>query len=108
MPASPSSRPISRAICVGWVLQGEPEVLGDDKALLTSASSQALLRRLATLEQQGAEAPVGEPALVLEDVLQPARDGRVRIHLLDGSEVVRQAPKIDATCLLWLLIVAIG
>ncbi|HAQ88780.1 MAG TPA: ATP-binding protein, partial [Pseudomonas sp.] len=53
-------------------LKKHPEVLGDDAALLTSASSQALLRRLATLEQQGAEALFGEPALALEDILQPA------------------------------------
>jgi uncharacterized protein len=84
-------------------LKQHPEVLGDDAALLTSASSQALLRRLATLEQQGAEALFGEPALALEDILQPGSDGRGRIHLLDASQLVHQAPKVYATFLLWLL-----
>lgn len=84
-------------------LKQSPEVLGDDAALLTSASSQALLRRLATLEQQGAEALFGEPSLALEDLLQPAADGRGRIHLLDASQLVHQAPKVYATFLLWLL-----
>ncbi|MCH2341096.1 MAG: DUF853 domain-containing protein [Pseudomonas sp.] len=84
-------------------LKKHPEMLGDDAALLTSASSQALLRRLATLEQQGAEALFGEPALALEDILQPASDGRGRIHLLDASQLVHQAPKVYATFLLWLL-----
>tara|TARA_Y100001949_G_scaffold166735_1_gene163681 strand:+ start:17103 stop:18569 length:1467 start_codon:yes stop_codon:yes gene_type:complete len=84
-------------------LKKHPEVLGDDAALLTSASSKALLRRLATLEQQGAEALFGEPALALEDILQPASDGRGRIHLLDASQLVHQAPKVYATFLLWLL-----
>ncbi|MCQ4313142.1 DUF853 domain-containing protein [Pseudomonas stutzeri] len=84
-------------------LKQNPEVLGDDAALLTGASSQALLRRLATLEQQGAEALFGEPALALEDVLQPHHDGRGRIHLLDASQLVHQAPKVYATFLLWLL-----
>lgn len=84
-------------------LKQHPETLGDDAALMTSASSQALLRRLATLEQQGAEALFGEPALALEDILQPARDGRGRIHLLDASQLVHQAPKVYATFLLWLL-----
>lgn len=84
-------------------LRQSPEMLGDDAALLTSASSQALLRRLATLEQQGAEALFGEPSLVLEDLLQPASDGRGRIHLLDASQLVHQAPKVYATFLLWLL-----
>ena len=84
-------------------LKQNPEVLGDDAALLTHASSQALLRRLATLEQQGAEALFGEPALALEDILQPAGDGRGRIHLLDATQLVHQAPKVYATFLLWLL-----
>ncbi len=84
-------------------LKAQPEVLGEDAALLTQASSQALLRRLAGLEQQGAEALFGEPALALEDILQPAHDGRGRIHLLDASRLVHQAPKIYATFLLWLL-----
>jgi DNA helicase HerA-like ATPase len=84
-------------------LKETPAALGDDAALMTSASSQALLRRLATLEQQGAEALFGEPALALDDLLQPAPDGRGRIHLLDASLLVHQAPKVYATFLLWLL-----
>jgi DNA helicase HerA-like ATPase len=84
-------------------LRDNPEVLGEDSALMTTGSSQALLRRLAILEQQGAEALFGEPALQLEDILQPASDGRGRIHLLDASRLVHEAPKVYATFLLWLL-----
>lgn len=84
-------------------LKDNPQVLGDDSALMTSGSSQALLRRLATLEQQGAEALFGEPALQLQDLLQPVADGRGRIHLLDASRLVHEAPKVYATFLLWLL-----
>lgn len=84
-------------------LKDNPQLLGDDAALMTTGSSQALLRRLATLEQQGAEALFGEPALQLEDILQPAADGRGRIHLLDASRLVHEAPKVYATFLLWLL-----
>ncbi len=84
-------------------LKDNPQVLGDDSALMTSGSSQALLRRLATLEQQGAEALFGEPALQLEDLLQPAADGRGRIHLLDASRLIHESPKVYATFLLWLL-----
>lgn len=84
-------------------LKDHPEVLGEDQALFTGASSQALLRRLATLEQQGAEAFFGEPALQLEDILRPEPDGRGRIHLLDASKLVHEAPKVYATFLLWLL-----
>lgn len=84
-------------------LRDNPQLLGDDRALMTTGSSQALLRRLATLEQQGAEALFGEPALRLEDILQPDADGRGRIHLLDASRLVHEAPKVYATFLLWLL-----
>ena len=84
-------------------LRYHPELLGDDAALMTTGSSQALLRRLAVLEQQGAEALFGEPALQLDDILQPASDGRGRIHLLDASRLVHEAPKVYATFLLWLL-----
>ncbi|WP_339459487.1 helicase HerA-like domain-containing protein [Pseudomonas sp. EA_105y_Pfl2_R69] len=84
-------------------LKSHPEVLGEDSALFTSTSSQALLRKLAGLEQQGGEALFGEPALQLEDLLHPDRDGRGRIHLLDASRLVHEAPKVYATFLLWLL-----
>jgi uncharacterized protein len=84
-------------------LKSNPQVLGEDSALFTSTSSQALLRKLAGLEQQGAEALFGEPALQLEDILHPDRDGRGRIHLLDASRLVHEAPKVYATFLLWLL-----
>ncbi|MDQ7915153.1 DUF853 family protein [Pseudomonas sp. 102515] len=84
-------------------LRERPEALGEDRALFAGASAQALLRRLATLEQQGAEAFFGEPALQLEEVLRPEADGRGRIHLLDASRLVHEAPKVYATFLIWLL-----
>ncbi|MCF5709041.1 DUF853 family protein [Pseudomonas syringae] len=84
-------------------LHDHPQLLGEDGALMTTGSSQALQRRLAVLEQQGAEALFGEPALQLEDILQPDSDGRGRIHLLDASRLVHEAPKVYATFLLWLL-----
>ncbi|NWB92217.1 helicase HerA-like domain-containing protein [Pseudomonas agarici] len=84
-------------------LKDHPQLLGEDAALMTAASSQALLRRLATLEQQGAEALFGEPALQLEDILRATGDGRGQIHLLDASRLVHEAPKVYATFLLWLL-----
>ena len=84
-------------------LRYHPELLGEDAALMTTGSSQALLRRLPVREQQGAEPVFGEAALQLEDILQPASDGRGRIHLLDASRLVHEAPKVYATFLLWLL-----
>lgn len=84
-------------------LLDSPEVLGDDKALFTRQSANALLRKLATLEQQQADQFFGEPALQLGDILQPSADGRGTIHILDGSRLVHEAPKLYATFLFWLL-----
>jgi DNA helicase HerA-like ATPase len=39
----------------------------------------------------------------LEDILRPEADSRGRIHLLDASRLVHEAPKVYATFLLWLL-----
>lgn len=84
-------------------LREQPQVLGDDRALYTTQSANALQRKLATLEQQGGDSLFGEPALQLDDVLRIDRDGRGRIHMLDASRLVHQAPKVYATFLLWLL-----
>lgn len=81
----------------------QPDVLGDDRALYTTQSANALQRKLAMLEQQGGELLFGEPALQLDDILRVDRDGRGRIHMLDASRLVHQAPRIYATFLLWLL-----
>lgn len=80
-----------------------PEVLGADRALFTRQSANALLRKLAVLEQQQADQFFGEPALQLGDILQPAPDGRGMIHILDGTRLVHEAPKLYATFLFWLL-----
>lgn len=84
-------------------LRDQPDALGDDRALYTAQSANALQRKLSMLEQQGGEMLFGEPALQLEDILRIDRDGRGRIHMLDASRLVHQAPRVYATFLLWLL-----
>ena len=84
-------------------LREQPDVLGEDRALYTPQSANALQRKLSTLEQQGGDLLFGEPALQLDDLLRLDRDGRGRIHVLDASRLVHQAPKVYATFLLWLL-----
>lgn len=80
-----------------------PAELGEDSALFTRQSAHALLRKVATLEQQQGDKFFGEPALQLGDLFQPAPDGRGTIHLLDASRLIHEAPKIYATFLFWLL-----
>lgn len=84
-------------------LLATPEALGDDKPLFTRQSAHALLRKLATLEHQRADQFFGEPGLELNDLLQPATDGRGMIHMLDATRLVHEAPKVYATLLFWLL-----
>ena len=84
-------------------LREQPAVLGEDRALYTPQSANALQRKLSILEQQGGDLLFGEPALQLDDLLRLDRDGRGRIHVLDASRLVHQAPKVYATFLLWLL-----
>ncbi len=84
-------------------LRDQPDALGDDRALYTAQSANALQRKLSMLEQQGGEMLFGEPALQLDDILRVDRDGRGRIHMLDASRLVHQAPRMYATFLLWLL-----
>ena len=84
-------------------LREHPDVLGEDRALYTPQSANALQRKLSTLEQQAGDLLFGEPALQLDDLLRLDRDGRGRIHVLDASRLVHQAPKVYATFLLWLL-----
>ena len=84
-------------------LRDQPDALGDDRSLYTAQSANALQRKLSMLEQQGGEMLFGEPALQLDDILRVDRDGRGRIHMLDASRLVHQAPRVYATFLLWLL-----
>jgi len=68
---------------------------------VTKASIGAILRRLLVLEQQGAKAFFGEPALKLSDMIHTKR-GRGRINILAADKLM-QSPKLYATFLLWLL-----
>ncbi|MFZ4507086.1 MAG: helicase HerA-like domain-containing protein [Fimbriimonas sp.] len=68
---------------------------------VSPASIGAIQRSLLTLEQQGAEAFFGEPALELDDLMQ-TEDGLGVINILAADELY-QNPRLYATFLLWLL-----
>ncbi|HEY9550464.1 MAG TPA: helicase HerA-like domain-containing protein, partial [Kiloniellaceae bacterium] len=69
---------------------------------VTAASVGAIQRRLLSLEQQGAEAFFGEPALALADFLRCDGDGRGVINILAADKLML-SPTLYATFLLWLL-----
>jgi DNA helicase HerA-like ATPase len=69
---------------------------------VAAASIGAIQRQLLVLENQGADKFFGEPALDINDLLQPDIDGRGFIHILKAEKLVR-SPNLYATFLFWLL-----
>lgn len=69
---------------------------------ISPASVGAIQRGLLTLEEQGGEKLFGEPALVLDDLMQTDRNGHGVVNVLVADKIM-QSPKIYATFLLWLL-----
>ncbi len=69
---------------------------------ISPASVGAIQRGLLTLEEQGGEKLFGEPALVLDDLMQIDRNGQGVVNVLVADKIM-QSPKIYATFLLWLL-----
>jgi hypothetical protein len=69
---------------------------------ISAASIGAIQRGLLNLEQQGANAFLGEPALNLNDLIQTDADGKGFINVLAADRLM-QSPKLYATFLLWML-----
>ncbi len=65
-------------------------------------SVAAIQRRLLVLEDQGARAFFGEPALELADIRRRDMTGRGVVNVLDARELI-QRPRLYSTFLLWLL-----
>ena len=69
---------------------------------ISAASTGAIQRGLVALEEQGADAFFGEPALDLNDLIQTGPGGRGVINILAADKLM-QSPKLYATFLLWML-----
>lgn len=69
---------------------------------VSKQSVGSILRALLRLENQGAAAFFGEPALDIKDWFKTAADGRGIINLLHATELV-QHPLLYSTFLLWML-----
>jgi len=81
---------------------GNTKALGAEYGLVSSASVGAIQRALLQLEQDGAEAFFGEPALDLNDFMRTDLSGRGIISVLAADQLY-QKPRLYATFLLWLL-----
>ena len=69
---------------------------------ISAASIGAIQRNLLTLEEQGGDKLFGEPALMIEDLIQTGPKGRGMINILVADRLIH-SPRIYATFLLWLL-----
>lgn len=69
---------------------------------VSTASIGAIQRQLLVLENQGAEAFFGEPALDIRDLMRRDADGRGVINILAADKLMA-APRLYACFLLWLL-----
>lgn len=69
---------------------------------IAKQSVNAILRHLVALEAQGGEQFFAEPALNISDWFAPGVDGRGKIHILDGRELVSNGTLYSAF-LLWLM-----
>lgn len=89
-----------RAMLV-WLGENEDDV-SLQYGRVSKASIGAIQRRLLVLENQGADAFFGEPALDLMDMIATTSGGQGRINILAADKLM-QSPRLYATFLLWML-----
>jgi DNA double-strand break repair helicase HerA and related ATPase len=87
---------------LNWMADNAAELKGE-YGNISSASVGAIQRRLLVLEEQGADAFFGEPAIALEDLCRRDFSGHGVISLLDATKLSSQSPRLYAAFLLWLL-----
>ncbi|MFA5938174.1 MAG: helicase HerA-like domain-containing protein [Sinimarinibacterium sp.] len=78
------------------------KALGAEYGLVSTASVGAIQRALLQLEQDGAVAFFGEPALDLNDFMRTDLTGRGIVNLLAADKLFLR-PRLYATFLLWLM-----
>ncbi|HOX16979.1 MAG TPA: DUF853 family protein [Spirochaetales bacterium] len=86
---------------IGWV-SDHAEELKAEYGLLSPQSLAALQRSVLVLEETGAGAFFGEPALSVADLLRARPDGRGTVHVL-AAEALMNEPALYAVVMLHLL-----
>jgi DNA helicase HerA-like ATPase len=85
-----------------WMSQNAKE-LRAEYGNLAPSSIGAIQRRLLVLEEQGAEQFFGEPALSIRDLMRQDFSGNGIISVLHAERLLREAPRVYAAFLIWLL-----
>ena len=70
---------------------------------LSGASIGAIQRKLLALKSQGGARLFGEPALKFADLVRQDSQGHGVVNLLSGAKLMRDAPRVYAAFLMWLL-----
>lgn len=83
-------------------VSGQAKQFQSEYGNISAASIGAIQRGLVTLESQGGDHFLGEPALNIDDLLQTDGKGRGVINLLAADKLL-QSSQLYATFLLWLL-----
>ncbi|MGH1469805.1 MAG: helicase HerA-like domain-containing protein [Cellvibrionaceae bacterium] len=86
---------------INW-MKLERKTLEMEFGSISSASLNAIQRRLLMLEEQGGETFFGEPAIELQDLIKTDFSGNGVINILDATLLIRQ-PRLYALFLLWLV-----
>lgn len=79
------------------------KALKSDYGNISSASVDAIQRRLLVLEEQGADHFFGEPAIQIDDFCRTDFSGNGVISILDATDLTSKSPRLYAAFLLWLL-----
>ena len=86
---------------LGWIAENSKE-LQAKYGNLSAVSIAAVQRQLLVLEEQGADRFLGEPQIVLSDLMQTDFSGNALISVFDASALMTRT-RLYAMLLLWLL-----
>ncbi len=86
---------------LGFVADNRKEI-STAYGLVSAASIAAIQRGLLTLEREGGEAMLGEPALELGDLMRTDLSGRGVVSILAADQLILK-PRLYSSFLLWLL-----
>ncbi len=85
-----------------WVTEEGKEEIEKEYGRISSASTGAILRKIVSLEQQGAELFFGERSFEVDDLLRKKDDGAAYVNIVRLTDI-QDKPKLFSTFMLSLL-----